>query len=147
MAELLRVTIDYFLLLPLGGLIALICVVPIAFSPWPAVTFALLATALLVPILADIWLAASPRRLTCSRLGEATARLAVGRTTIVIAHRLSTVLAADVIFVFDGGQVAERGRHEELLARNGLYASLYREQFEPDLAPPLEEEAGPVPVG
>ncbi|HET7665926.1 MAG TPA: DUF58 domain-containing protein [Mycobacterium sp.] len=58
-----------------AGLIALICVVPIAFSPWPAVTFALLATALLVPILADIWLAASPRRLTCSRLGEATARL------------------------------------------------------------------------
>ncbi len=68
---------------------------------------------------------------------EATARLAVGRTTIVIAHRLSTVLAADVIFVFDGGRIVERGRHDELLAQNGLYASLYREQFEAD--PGLQE--------
>ncbi|MSP21903.1 MAG: ABC transporter ATP-binding protein [Dehalococcoidia bacterium] len=64
---------------------------------------------------------------------EATARLAVGRTTIVIAHRLSTVLAADVIFVFDGGRIVERGRHAELVARGGLYAALYREQFEPDI--------------
>jgi ATP-binding cassette subfamily B protein len=64
---------------------------------------------------------------------EATARLAVGRTTIVIAHRLSTVLAAGVIFVFDGGRIVERGRHAELLERGGLYASLYREQFEPDV--------------
>ena len=64
---------------------------------------------------------------------EATARLAVGRTTIVIAHRLSTVLAADVIFVFDGGRIVERGRHADLVARGGLYASLYREQFEPDI--------------
>jgi ABC-type multidrug transport system fused ATPase/permease subunit len=48
----------------------------------------------------------------------------------VIAHRLSTVLSADVIFVFDRGAIVERGRHEELLALNGLYASLYREQFE-----------------
>lgn len=63
---------------------------------------------------------------------EATARLAVGRTTIVIAHRLSTVLAADVIFVFDGGRIVERGTNAELLAMNGLYASLYREQFEAD---------------
>jgi ATP-binding cassette, subfamily B, bacterial len=64
---------------------------------------------------------------------EATARLALGRTTIVIAHRLSTVLAADVIFVFDGGRIVERGRHADLVARGGLYASLYREQFEPDI--------------
>ena len=60
---------------------------------------------------------------------EATALLARGRTTIVIAHRLSTVMAADQILVFDHGQVVERGRHAELLARDGLYASLYREQF------------------
>ena len=60
---------------------------------------------------------------------EATARLAEGRTTVVIAHRLSTVVAADVIFVLDRGRIVERGRHEELLARGGLYASLYREQF------------------
>jgi ATP-binding cassette subfamily B protein len=60
---------------------------------------------------------------------ESTARLARSRTTVVIAHRLSTVLSADVIFVFDHGQVVERGRHEELLVLNGLYASLYHEQF------------------
>jgi ATP-binding cassette subfamily B protein len=60
---------------------------------------------------------------------ESTARLARGRTTVVIAHRLSTVLAADVIFVFDHGRVVERGSHDELLLHEGLYASLYREQF------------------
>ena len=56
-------------------------------------------------------------------------QLAHGRTTLVIAHRLSTVVAADVIFVFDEGHIVERGRHDELLAHEGLYASLYREQF------------------
>ena len=60
---------------------------------------------------------------------EATAVLARGRTTIVIAHRLSTVMAADQILVFDHARIVERGRHDELLARDGLYASLYREQF------------------
>src|SRR5579863_5476235 len=52
-----------------------------------------------------------------------------GRTSLVIAHRLSTVLAADVIFVVDGGRIVESGRHAELLARGGLYARLYRTQF------------------
>ena len=52
-----------------------------------------------------------------------------GRTSIVIAHRLSTILKADQILVIQGGQVAERGSHTELLARNGLYADLYRRQF------------------
>ena len=52
-----------------------------------------------------------------------------GRTTIAIAHRLSTVLAADQIFVFDRGRVVERGTHAELLAQRGLYAQLYDEQF------------------
>jgi ATP-binding cassette subfamily B protein len=61
--------------------------------------------------------------------------LARGRTTLIIAHRLSTVLRADVIFVIDAGRVVERGKHEELLARGGLYASLYRRQFDSAMTP------------
>ncbi len=52
-----------------------------------------------------------------------------GRTTIAIAHRLSTVLAADQIFVWDRGKVVERGTHAELLRLGGLYSRLYAEQF------------------
>lgn len=52
-----------------------------------------------------------------------------GRTSLVIAHRLSTVLAADVIFVIDDGRIVESGRHVTLLARGGLYSRLYRTQF------------------
>jgi ATP-binding cassette subfamily B protein len=53
-----------------------------------------------------------------------------GRTSLVIAHRLSTVRDADQILVVDGGRVVERGQHFELLAAGGLYAELYRTQFE-----------------
>jgi ATP-binding cassette subfamily B protein len=52
-----------------------------------------------------------------------------GRTSLVIAHRLSTIREADQILVIDGGQVVERGRHEDLLAEDGLYAELYHTQF------------------
>ena len=55
-------------------------------------------------------------------------RLAVGRTTLVIAHRLSTVRHADRIHVLAGGELVESGRHEELVARDGAYASLWRVQ-------------------
>ncbi|WP_034270902.1 ABC transporter ATP-binding protein [Haloechinothrix halophila] len=55
-----------------------------------------------------------------------------GRTAIVIAHRLSTVRAADQILVVEDGSIAERGTHEELLAASGRYAALYRTQFATD---------------
>ena len=62
---------------------------------------------------------------------EALGRLFLGRTVVAIAHRLSTVLAADQILVVDGGAIVERGRHSELLAQGGLYARLFHEQFDP----------------
>ena len=55
-------------------------------------------------------------------------RIQVGRTTLVIAHRLSTVMNADQILVMDAGQVVERGSHAELLARDGHYAQMWRLQ-------------------
>ncbi|PSR36709.1 MAG: multidrug ABC transporter ATP-binding protein [Sulfobacillus thermosulfidooxidans] len=61
---------------------------------------------------------------------DALARLFHGRTVIAIAHRLSTILAADQIIVVQSGQIVDQGRHLELLARNGLYAHLYHEQFD-----------------
>ncbi len=52
-----------------------------------------------------------------------------GRTTLVIAHRLSTVQKADMIVVLDAGEIVEQGHHEALLAQEGRYAMLYNMQF------------------
>ena len=62
-------------------------------------------------------------------------RVMAERTTILIAHRISTVMDADQILVLDGGGIAERGTHQQLLARNGIYADMYRRQH-------LAEELG-----
>jgi subfamily B ATP-binding cassette protein MsbA len=60
---------------------------------------------------------------------DGLARLRQGRTTFVIAHRLSTIRAADQILVVEGGEIVERGRHAELLARDGRYKQLYDRQY------------------
>ena len=78
---------------------------------------------------------------------RALKKVLAGRTSIVIAHRLSTVRDADQILVVDGGHIVERGRHAELLAADGLYAELYNTQFadqDGDGGPQSAEEA-PVP--
>ena len=72
---------------------------------------------------------------------QALETLMQDRTTLVIAHRLSTVIDADIIFVIDQGRVAESGSHDELLAQDGIYARLYAMQFS-------EQSADtPLPVG
>jgi len=64
------------------------------------------------------------------KIREALNELTKGRTTIIIAHRLSTLHDADRILVVDEGRLVEQGRHDELLSRGGLYAALYEAQFQ-----------------
>jgi ABC-type transport system involved in Fe-S cluster assembly fused permease/ATPase subunit len=71
---------------------------------------------------------------TEKEIQDALERVAKGRTTLVIAHRLSTVINADEIIVIDAGQVVERGTHEQLLAKSGLYAGMWNRQREADAA-------------
>ena len=63
------------------------------------------------------------------RIQEAFAKMMEGRTSFIVAHRLSTIREADIILVMKDGHIIEQGRHKELLAKNGFYAELYNSQF------------------
>ena len=64
------------------------------------------------------------------KIQQAFDEMMQGRTSFVVAHRLSTIREADVILVMRDGHIVEQGKHDELLARNGFYAKLYHSQFE-----------------
>lgn len=100
---------------------------------------------------------------TEKEIQDALERVSKNRTTLVIAHRLSTIISADEIIVLEAGQIVERGTHMQLLARNGLYASMWNRQREADEAreklaladdnaapnrnpPPIAEDAEPAPA-
>ncbi len=77
---------------------------------------------------------------------EELERIAVGRTTLVIAHRLSTVMDADQILVLDHGRIVERGTHRELLDRGGEYARMWALQQEAARAEAALAQAHAAPV-
>ncbi len=100
---------------------------------------------------------------TEKEIQDALERVSKGRTTLVIAHRLSTIVGADEIIVLDQGEIVERGTHHALLAKNGLYESMWNRQREaeeareklarageedlaPNRNPPLVEETLPPPI-
>ena len=91
---------------------------------------------------------------TEKEIQDALDKVSRDRTTLVIAHRLSTIVHADRILVFEAGRVAEQGTHAELIAKGGLYASLWNRQRQAEkareeLAHALEEaeRTGALPVG
>ena len=63
------------------------------------------------------------------RIQRAFSEMMKGRTSFIVAHRLSTIREADIILVMKDGHVIEQGSHEELLSRNGFYSELYHSQF------------------
>ncbi|MFP4906220.1 ATP-binding cassette domain-containing protein, partial [Paraburkholderia sp. BR14261] len=73
-------------------------------------------------------------------------RLAHGRTTIVIAHRLSTIVDADLILVMEHGRIVEQGRHDALLARQGVYAKMWAMQWQQDDLEHAERRLVTTPV-
>jgi ATP-binding cassette subfamily B protein len=85
---------------------------------------------------------------TEKEIQDALERVSKGRTTLVIAHRLSTIVGADEIIVLDHGEIVERGTHMALLARGGLYASMWNRQREAEearerLARAAEDKSAP----
>ena len=66
---------------------------------------------------------------TETRIQKSFAKMMEGRTSFIVAHRLSTIREADVILVMKDGNVIEKGKHDELLAAGGFYADLYNSQF------------------
>jgi ATP-binding cassette, subfamily B, heavy metal transporter len=84
---------------------------------------------------------------TEKEIQDALDKVSRGRSTLVIAHRLSTVVNADKIIVLDKGVIAESGTFEELLAKSGLFAGMWNKQREADLAREtlLRTEAGEEP--
>ena len=67
---------------------------------------------------------------TEQKVQKAFAKLMKGRTSFVVAHRLSTIVSADIILVMKNGNIVEQGNHEELMKLNGAYTELYNSQFE-----------------
>ena len=63
------------------------------------------------------------------KIQEDFGRMMKGRTSFIVAHRLSTIEEADIILVMKDGHIIEQGNHEELLQKNGFYAALYNSQF------------------
>ena len=63
------------------------------------------------------------------KIQDSFAKMMKGRTSFIVAHRLSTIREADVILVMKDGHIIEQGNHEELLEKNGFYANLYNSQF------------------